>query len=174
MLKRRLERIDGVSRVQLHGVDPREIRILLRASALAAYGIDVADLRDLLISSNFAVSAGKVTAGDQRLSVRPSGEFTTVDQIRDLVITAEGLRLSDIADVELITPERNYGRHLDRSYAIGVEISKTTGANLVAVTDAVIAEVEEIGKLPQMRGINIFPLENARATTSVQSLNPTC
>ncbi len=160
LLKRRLERIDGVSRVQLQGVDPREIRILLRASALAAYGIDVAELRDLLISSNFAVSAGKLTAGDQRLSVRPSGEFRSVEQIRDLVINAEGLRLADVAEVDLITPERNYGRHLDRSYAIGVEVSKTTGANLVAVTDAVIAEVEEIGKLPQMRGINIFPLDN--------------
>ena len=160
LLKRRIERIDGVSRVQLQGVDPREIRILLRASALAAYGIDVAELRDLLISSNFAVSAGKLTAGDQRLSVRPSGEFTSVEQIRDLVVNAEGLRLADIAEVDLITPERNYGRHLDRSYAIGVAVSKTTGANLVAVTDAVIAEVEEIGKLPQMRGIKIFPLDN--------------
>ena len=160
LLKRRLERIDGVSRVQLQGVDPREIRILLHANALAAYGVDVAQLRDLLIESNFAVSAGKITAGDQRLSVRPSGEFRSVEQIRNLVINAKGLRLDDIADVDLITPERNYGRHLDRKYAIGVEVSKTTGANLVAVTDAVIAEVEEIGKLPQMRGINIFPLDN--------------
>ena len=160
LLKRRLERIDGVSRVQLQGVDPREIRILLRSNALAAHGVDVAQLREMLISSNFAVSAGKVTAGDQRLSVRPSGEFRSVDQIRELVINAAGLRLDDIADIDLITPERNYGRHLDRRYAIGVEVSKTTGANLVAVTDAVIAEVEEIGKLPQMSGINIFPLDN--------------
>ncbi len=160
LLKRPLERIDGVSRVQLHGVDPREIRILLRANALAAYGVDVAELRELLVRSNFAVSAGRVTAGDQRLSVRPSGEFTSVEQIRSLVINAQGLRLGDVADVDLITPERNYGRHLDGSYAIGVEISKSTGANLVAVTDAVIAEVEKIGELPQMSGINIFPLDN--------------
>ncbi len=160
LLKRRIERIDGVSRVQLQGVDPREIRILLRSNALAAYGVDVAELRDLLVRSNFAVSAGRLTAGDQRLSVRPSGEFSSVEQIRDLVINAQGLRLGDIADVDLITPERNYGRHLDGTYAIGLEISKTTGANMVAVTDAVIAEVEEIGNLPQMRGINIFPLDN--------------
>ncbi len=160
LLKRRIERIDGVSRVELQGVDPREIRILLRANALAAYNVDVAELRDLLVRSNFAVSAGRLTAGDQRLSVRPSGEFSSVEQIRALVINAQGLRLGDIADVDLITPERNYGRHLDGTYAIGLEISKTTGANLVAVTDAVIAEVEEIGELPQMRGINIFPLDN--------------
>ena len=160
LLKRRLERIDGVSRVDLHGVDPREIRILMKPDLLAAHGVDIAQLRDLLISSNFAVSAGKITAGNQRFSVRPSGEFSSVDEIRDLVINPEGLRLRDIADVELVTPERNYGRHLDRDYAIGVAINKTTGTNLVDVTDRVIAEVEEISKLPQMRGINIFSLDN--------------
>ncbi len=160
ILKRRLERLEGVSRVELHGVDPREIRILLRPDLLAAYGIDIATVRDLLMRSNFAVSAGKITAGGQRFSVRPSGEFRSVDDFRELVINDRGLRLRDVADVELRTPERNYGRHLDRDYAIGVAVNKTTGTNLVDVTDRVVAEVEEIGKLPQMRGINIFPLDN--------------
>ncbi len=160
LLKRRLERIEGVSRVELHGVDPREIRILLRSDRLAAYGVDIASLRDLLLGSNFAVSAGRITAGGQRFSVRPRGEFGSVDEIRNLAINAEGLRLSDVADVELRTPERNYGRHLDRNYAIGLAVNKTTGSNLVDVTDRVIAEVEQVSQLPQMRGINIFPLDN--------------
>ena len=160
LLKRRLERIEGVSKVELQGVDAREVRILLKPELLSAYGIDITRLRDLLIDSNFAVSAGKLTAGDRRLSVRPSGEFRSIDEIRELVINAEGLRLSDVADVELRTPDRNYGRHLDGDYAIGVAVSKTTGSNLVEVSDKVIAEIEEIGKLPQMQGINIFPLDN--------------
>ena len=50
--------------------------------------------------------------------------------------------------------------HLDKEYAIGVAISKSTGANMVDVTDRVMAEVEEISKLPQMQGINIFDLDN--------------
>jgi len=161
LLKRRLERIDGVSRVDLHGVDPREIRILLNADLIAAYGIGVNELQDLLTRSNFAVNAGRLTAGEQRLSVRPRGEFQSIDEIRNLVISQDGLRLGDIARVELRTPERNYGRHLDRAYAIGVAINKATGSNLVDVTDRVIAEVDEISKLPQMSGINIFPLDNA-------------
>jgi HAE1 family hydrophobic/amphiphilic exporter-1 len=160
LLSRRLERIEGVSRVDLQGVDAREIRILLKPDQLAAHGIDIAEIRDLLVRSNFAVSAGKITAGDQRFSVRPSGEFNSVDEILELTINTSGLRLSDVADVELRTPERNYGRHLDKQYAIGVAISKSTGANLVEVTDKVIAEVEKIGKLPQMQGINIFSLDN--------------
>lgn len=160
LLKRRLERIEGVSRVELHGVDPREIRILLSPDRLAAHGIGIASVLDLLARSNFAVSAGRITAGGQRFSVRPSGEFNSVDDIRNLSLNSEGLRLHDVADIELRVPERNYGRHLDRDYAIGVAISKSTGSNLVDVTDRVMAEVERIGKLPQMRGINIFSLDN--------------
>lgn len=160
LLKRRLERLEGVSRVELQGVDPREIRILLRADALAAYGMDIATVREHLVRSNFAVSAGRLTDGSERFSVRPRGEFGSVDDIRQLVINAQGLRLGDVAEVSLRTPDRNYGRHLDMAYAIGVAVNKTTGSNLVDVTDRVIAEVEEIGELPQMQGIRIFPLDN--------------
>jgi len=160
LVTRRLERIEGVSQVALQGIDQREVRILLKSDRLAQHGVDIGSLRNLLMRSNFAVSAGKITAGEQRFSVRPRGEFDSVEQIRNIVIDESGLRLRDVADVELRTPERNYGRHLDQKYAVGIAISKTTGANLVEVTDRVLAEVEEIGKLPQMQGINIFPLDN--------------
>ncbi len=160
LLKRRLERLEGVSRVDLQGVDPREIRILLRADDLAAYGIDIPSLRELLVKSNFAVSAGRLTDNDQRFSVRPRGDFESIEAIRNLAINEQGLRLGDVADVDLRTPERNYGRHLDQEYAIGVAINRTTGSNLVDVTDRVIAEIDKIGQLPQMQGIKIFPLDN--------------
>jgi HAE1 family hydrophobic/amphiphilic exporter-1 len=160
LLKRRIERIEGVSNVQLVGVEPREIRILLDSDRIAAHGVDLDELRQLLERSNFAVSAGRITDRGQRFSVRPKGEFTSVDQIRNLVIDNANLRLRDVADVEMRSPPREYGRHLDRTYAIGVQISKSTGANMVDVTDRVMAEVEEVGKLPQMQGIKIFDLDN--------------
>ena len=160
LMKRRIERVEGVSKVELHGVDPREIRILLDSDRIAAHGVDLEELRHLLDRSNFAVSAGRITDSNQRFSVRPKGEFTSIEQIRNLVIDDANLRLRDVASVELRSPDREYGRHLDRSYAIGVQISKSTGANLVEVTDRVMDEVEKIGKLPQMQGINIFDLEN--------------
>jgi HAE1 family hydrophobic/amphiphilic exporter-1 len=160
LLKRRIERLEGVSSVNLYGVDPHEIRILLQPDRLAAHGVTIDQVRDLLERSNFAVSAGRITDGSQRFSIRPQGEYQSVNHIRNLVINSENLRLHDVADVELRSPDRDYGRHLDRSYAVGVAISKSTGANMVDVTDRVMAEIEEIGKLPQMQGINIFDLDN--------------
>jgi HAE1 family hydrophobic/amphiphilic exporter-1 len=160
LLTRPIERLEGVSQVQLHGVDPREIRILLDSDRLAAHGVVINELRELLVRSNFAVSAGRITDGGQRLSVRPRGEFSSVEEIRNIVIGENNLRLRDVAEVALRSPNRSYGRHLDRKYAIGVAISKSTGSNMVDVTDRVMAEVEKISRLPQMQGINIFDLDN--------------
>ena len=160
LLKRRIERIEGVSLVELHGVDPREIRILLNSDRLSAHGIDLDELRQLLEKSNFAVSAGRITDGGQRFSVRPRGEFQSIEDIRNIVINENSLRLRDIAEVELRSPDRDYGRHLDRAYAVGVAISKSTGSNMVEVTDRVMAEVAKISQLPQMQGISIFDLDN--------------
>jgi len=160
LLKRRIERLEGVSQVSLHGVDKREIRILLDIERVAAHGVDINQLQERLARSNFSVSAGRITDTGQRFSVRPQGEFRSVDEIRNFVIDDGNLRLSDVADIKLLTPARNYGRHLDGAYAVGLAVSKSTGANMVEVTDRVLAEVEEIGKLPQMRGIKIFNLDN--------------
>ncbi|MCH8302977.1 MAG: efflux RND transporter permease subunit, partial [Proteobacteria bacterium] len=160
LLKRRIERIEGVSQVELHGVDPREIRILLNSDRLSAHGIDIDALRQLLEKSNFAVSAGRITDGGQRFSIRPRGEFQSIEDIKNIVIDENTLRLRDVADIELRSPDRDYGRRLDGSYAIGVAISKSTGSNMVDVTDRVMAEVAKISQLPQMQGINIFELDN--------------
>jgi len=160
LLKRRIERVEGVSRVQLEGVSPQEIRILLDGNRIAAHGINVRELRDRLEKSNFAVSAGRITDSGQRFSIRPRGEFQSMDEIRDLVIDDQGLRVRDIATVSLHTPDRNFGRHLDKAYAIGISVFKTTGANMVEIADRVMEEVEEAKSLPQMRGVNIFTLDN--------------
>jgi len=158
-LKRRLERIEGVSRVELQGVEPREIRILLNADRMAARGVKVADMEQL-DGTNFAVSAGRITDSGQRFSVRPRGEFQSLADIENLLINNGEVRLGDIADVELRSPEKTVGRHLDGNYAVGVAISKSTGANMVEVTDRVLEEVAEIGKSPQMQGIQIFAMDN--------------
>ena len=165
-LKRRIERLEGVSRVNLYGVDQREIRILLDADRVAAHGVDLNELRALLEKSNFSVSAGQLTDSERRFSVRPIGELGSVNDVRNILVR-ENLRLSDIATVELRSPERLYGRHLDRKYSIGLDVFKQPGANLVDVSRRVQAEVRGAADNPQMRGIEIFALgDQADGVTS--------
>ena len=154
-LKRPVERLNGVARVELAGVEPREVRILVDAGRVAAHGVDVRDLRRLLERSNFSVSAGEITERGQRFNVRPIGEFRTLDDIRNLVLQGN-VRLADIASVELLSPEREMGRHLNHRPAVGLEVYKTTQANVVDVVKRVLKVVDAARELPQMQGIELL------------------
>jgi HAE1 family hydrophobic/amphiphilic exporter-1 len=167
-LKRPLERLDGVARVELAGVEPREVRILVDAGRVAAHGVDLRTLRSLLERSNFSVSAGEITERGQRMNVRPIGEFRTVDDVRNLLVQ-EDVRLSDIADVELMSPELTIGRHLNQRPAVGLEVYKTTQANIVDVVKRVLEVVERARALPQLQGIDIINFDN-QAQAIVSSL----
>ena len=70
-LKRPIERLDGVARVSLEGVEPLELRILVDPVRLAAHRVDVQTLRQMLESANFSVSAGEITGGGERLLAMP-------------------------------------------------------------------------------------------------------
>jgi HAE1 family hydrophobic/amphiphilic exporter-1 len=170
-LKRRIERIEGVSRVTLYGVDQREIRILLDANRVAAHGVDLNQLQQLLQRANFSVSAGRLTDGQQRYSVRPIGELSSVAEVKNILIR-DNLRLSDIADIELRSPERVNGRHLDRRYSVGLDVYKQPGANLVEVSRRVMQEVNAAADNPQMKGISVFALGDQAdgVTTSLSDL----
>jgi len=159
-LVRPLERIPGVARVTLEGVEPREVRIELIADRVVSHGIDLVDLQRKLEQVNFSDSAGLIRDNETRYRVNPKGEFRTVEEIGDLVISPDGLRLSDIADIRYTGKKRTYARHLDRRYAIGISVFKENGANLVDVGQKALAEVERIGESPEMRGIQLFFLDN--------------
>ncbi len=169
-LKQRLERLDGVSQVELYGVHPKEVRVELVADRVAAHKIDLVDLSTKLRQSDFSFTAGKVYDGNKRFVVRPLGELKTIDQVADLVINERGLRLRDIARVAYEEPERFEGRHLDGGYAIGLNISKESEANTVAVAEGVINEVELLKNDPEMQGVSIYYMDNA-AEGIVSSLN---
>jgi HAE1 family hydrophobic/amphiphilic exporter-1 len=159
-LVRPLERISGVARVDFQGIEPREIRIDLDADSVISHGIDLVDLQHRLQQVNFSDSAGLIRDSEIRYRVNPRGEFRSIDEIRELVITDGGLRLGDIADIKYDSKRRDYARHLDRKYAIGVSVYKENGANLVDVGKRVLDEVNRISQTAEMTGINLFFLEN--------------
>ncbi|MFO1408666.1 MAG: efflux RND transporter permease subunit [Steroidobacteraceae bacterium] len=158
-LQRPLQRIEGVARVELAGVQPREVRVLADPTRLAAYSVDVLDLRNLLERSNFSVSAGEFTENGRRFTVRPTGDFHSIDDVRNLIIRP-GVRVDDVADVDLVAPELTQRRHMDGRNAVGIDVFKSTQANVVDVADRVIAAVDEARKAPQLQGVQILVIEN--------------
>jgi len=158
-LQRPIERLEGVARVELQGVVPREVRVLVDPNRLAAHSVDVQKLRALLESSNFSVTAGQITENGSRFTVRPIGEFRSLEDVRSLLV-APGLRVGDVAQVELVAPELPVGRRMDGQRAVGIDVYKSTQANVVDVADRVIAAVEEARKVPQLQGVKILVVGN--------------
>ncbi|WP_233009520.1 efflux RND transporter permease subunit [Rheinheimera faecalis] len=159
VIKRPLERVPGVSKVELYGVDKRQVTIRLDPQRMRNLQVDPVQLVQLLQDSNFAMTAGELRNPNESILVKPVGEFTSLDEIRALPIRA-GLTLGAVADVMLELPKRIEGRHLHQTYAVGMNVFKESNANLVDVSRAAIAVVDAAGKDPAFNGINLFLMDD--------------
>lgn len=170
--KRRLERIPGVARVDILGAPPNEVEIAISPDRLSAHGIGLNGLNSRLASANFSVSAGQIDDGGRRLRVQPVGEIGDLQQYRDLIVDGKGTRLGDIADVRLQPARIDYGRRLDGQPAVGLDIFKERGANLVQVSKDVLAAVDAIAADPALNGVQVKVIENQgeSVTTSLMEL----
>jgi hydrophobic/amphiphilic exporter-1 (mainly G- bacteria), HAE1 family len=145
----RLQRLEGVGSVEIEGVDEKALMVEVDQSQLDAHRLDVRAINRAIRSSNVNVSAGQIRDAGRRLSVRSVGEFSDIDQIRQLPLRQD-VELRDVASVTYDYPERRYLERLDGRDAVSIEIRKTSTANLVATADLVKREMEaiseEIGK----------------------------
>jgi HAE1 family hydrophobic/amphiphilic exporter-1 len=153
---RPLERIPGVASVRLDGVNPKEVRVNLHVDALEAHGLDVRDVVRVLQGSNFDLSAGVLRTGERRTSVRTVGAFTTVEEIRQLPLRGDGLRLGDVAEVRYEEPPLEYGRHLDGNFAIGVTVTAEAGGNAVEICDEVRRQVDAMNADRELEGVTFL------------------
>ncbi|HJU26635.1 MAG TPA: efflux RND transporter permease subunit, partial [Rhodanobacteraceae bacterium] len=166
-LKRPIERIPGVARVDINGVSAPEVQIELSAERLSAHGVNLNQLYQRLKQANFSLSAGEVTDGGLRWRVQPQGQWSDLDDMRAMPVNAQGLKLDDIANVTLRPQKMDFARELDGRPAIGVDIYKERNANLVEVGRAVTQYVDGVRDDPEMSGISVYPLQDsAKGVTS--------
>jgi HAE1 family hydrophobic/amphiphilic exporter-1 len=157
---RPLLRVPGVAQVRLDGVSPREVKINLRLADLEAHNVEVRDVRRVVRASNLDQSLGKITDSGTRFAVRSVGSLRSVDEIRDLPLRPDGLRLCDVADVTYEEPEREFGRHLDGQVAVGISVSAESSANVVEVCEALEARIVEMEQDPELEGLQFLVWES--------------
>lgn len=157
---RPLERIKGVARVDLYGVEEQQVRIDLDLDALRRHGIDASEVLSTVNAANQDVDAGVIRGDVVRYEVRTLTRFQSADEIAALRLGSDGLRVADVAFVEMREPRLDYGRHLDRSFAVGIDVYKEPSANTVEVVDKALDRIDEIKADPQLEGINLLIWEN--------------
>jgi len=170
-IKRPLERVPGVSKVELYGVEKRQVIIRLNPDKMRALNIDAQSIVRTLQANNFAMTAGELRNSETSILVKPVGEYQQLEEIAALPLRP-GLSLREVATVQLELPEREDGRHLDQTYAVGMNVYKESGANLVEVAQAALAVVEAADNDPAFNGISLYIMDDMAdgVTTSLADL----
>jgi HAE1 family hydrophobic/amphiphilic exporter-1 len=167
----RLERVAGVASTSISGGYNREIHVDLKSAKLKALGLSSQTIINALRNENRNIPAGTLESGDKNILVRTQGEFSSLNDIRETVITMKDgtpIRDEDVADVEDSWQEVTSVSRINGKQGLSIGIYKQSGANTVQVAEAVKEEAARINlDIPQ---IEIFTLSD-QSRYITQSIN---
>ncbi|MFY9943483.1 MAG: efflux RND transporter permease subunit [Desulfobacterales bacterium] len=157
-----LLRIADVAKVELYGVQEERIFVEFNNARLAQLGLSPYQLMRILESRNIIIPGGDLVVGPERIVLEPSGNFDSVDDLRQTVISIPGRRellfLEDIVDIRrgTVDPPRTL-MHSSGAPSLGLAVSMRAGGNLIELGRAVRATLERLqGRYPH--GIEIETL----------------
>ena len=148
-VRARLESIPGVAAVDVNAGPPDDVRITLDLARTAALGISIPDIANRAASAN-NVSAGQLDVGRRQYTLRFTGRFSP-EQLGALVLAwrdGRPVRLADLATIDVAPPARTFFAYQNGNPAIGIQVFRAGGANVLATLDAVKAAVAELREGP--------------------------
>jgi hydrophobe/amphiphile efflux-1 (HAE1) family protein len=146
-IKPLLEQIDGVAAVEVNGGEVREIQVELDPRRLEALTLPVSVVAETLAAQNLDLPGGRLEQPGRTVSLRTSGEFTSVAEIEDLILRSQRgstVRVRDVARVIDGFEQRYSTTRLDGEDAVSFSVKKQSGANTAAIADRVHAALGRI------------------------------
>jgi hydrophobe/amphiphile efflux-1 (HAE1) family protein len=147
-LRAYLEQIDGVASVNVLGGRERQVNVLLDLDAIQGVGLTPLAVVERIRSSNLSVPAGGFDEGERRISVRTLGEIQSIEELRMLPLgngpDGSIVRLRDVATVEDGFVDEETVVRANGEPAVVFEVLKASGANTVAVSEAVRERLAEL------------------------------
>ena len=154
LIKNEILKVKDVAKVEIYGTQTPTIDISVSPSVMARSGITMADIARAFEAQNKVVDAGGIDVGSNRLRIESTGNFYSLDDIRNLTIvsrTGEHFRLADITRIEesYQTPASNLMR-INGQPAVGIAISTVPTGNVVDMAVAVKESLQQMsGSMPE-------------------------
>jgi HAE1 family hydrophobic/amphiphilic exporter-1 len=143
-VKRRLENLPGVGKIQLVGESLREVSVDLDPTRLDALGLGVDEVVAGLSGENVNTPLGRLDRGGQELPVRIAGKPRDVAGFATMVVAQRGgvpISLGQVAEVRDGVEEQRKLALVDGAPAVAIDVFKQSKANTVGVVDAVNREI---------------------------------
>ncbi len=148
-LKRDLTTLDGIAKVSIAGTQKEQVFIDISRERMTNLGIPLSRLYQLLNTQNAVEDAGHIRIGDEYVRIHPTGEFTSVQQMGDLLVSLPGseklIFLRDIANIsEGIAEVPQHLVNYNSQASLHLGISFNTGVNVVKVGEKVRAKLQQL------------------------------
>ena len=153
----KLEDIPEVSEAQMKGALEREVKINVDLIRMQSLKVSFNDIENAIARENITMSGGELINNDKRRAVRIIGQFENVNEINNLIITAENQKpiyLKDIAEVVYGFEERTSYSRSGKLPVISLDVIKRSGENLLSTSD----KIKEVLKTTEPRlpkGLNV-------------------
>lgn len=144
-----LARISGVGSVSISGAPKREIHIYADPARLEAYGLSIEQISGVITAENRNIPGGTIDIGSDSYSMRVQGEFTSADQMADIVVGNVGGRsiyLKDVARIDDSIEERAQQTFNNGEKGAMIIIQKQSGANSVEISEKVLEVLPRLQK----------------------------
>ncbi len=144
-----LERLDGVASVDISGGYEQEIAVHTDASRLKGYNLTISSIGSQLGADNIAIPGGDLDNGSQTLSVRTDGEYSSIDDVKNALISLPAggtVRLSQIADVSMQPKDQDAISKVDGEECIILSVNKQSGSNTAEIAELAKNEFDSLLK----------------------------
>lgn len=136
-----LARISGVGSVSISGAPKREIHIYADPSRLEAYGLTIETISSIIAAENRNIPGGSFDIGSDTYALRVQGEFSSSDQLKNIVVASKdgkNVYLRDVARIDDSLEERAQQTFNDGEKGAMIVIQKQSGANSVEISNKVL------------------------------------
>src|SRR5690348_8131724 len=157
VIKPRIESVPGVASVNVNAGPPDDVRITVDLAKAAAMGIAIPDIAQKAASAN-DVSGGQVEVGRRQYQLRFTGRYKPED-LGELVLAwrdGRPIKLGDVAAIERKPPEQQFFVYQNGNPAVGLQVLRAPGANVLGTLEQVKKVVAELRDGPlKARGLGI-------------------
>lgn len=168
----KLSDIDGIGGVEVFGGRQKTIEIIMDDAICEANGITPGTISSILAqNSNKSAFAGQVEQNGQKLFVNVTAELKNIKNIQSLVVSEKGpLLLQDVANVFFGVKEQSTLSRVNGKDAVSIRISKDSQANLIAISEDVLAAIEKINKELEPLDVEVI-VESNQAELMTENIN---
>jgi hydrophobic/amphiphilic exporter-1 (mainly G- bacteria), HAE1 family len=151
VVQKRLERVPGVGKVDVWGVDPKAVFVDFSLDALMEHGVSLGEVVGDLAGDNFQLASGRMEDRGRVRYVRSLARYEDLDALRTTPIKP-GVTLDDVAAITYrLDPSANVN-HIDGRDGAALAINKESDANTVETTERVAEELRLLSLDPRLQG----------------------